>query len=76
MFDNKSFKVNDKVKIKVKENLPLSLRNDTIGIITNINGNYINVRLNKSKITFELYPCELEKLRRVRKWLKEYTCMI
>ena len=66
MFDNRAFKVNNKVKIKVKENLPLELRNDTIGTITNINGDYINVRLNKSKITFEFYPCELEKLRCIK----------
>jgi len=46
---------------------------DKIGEIYHRNGEYIYVRLNKSKVEIECYPCELEQLKEEWVYITNYS---
>ena len=53
-------KVGDKVRILT--DIGEDLNDDRVGTITNINGAYILIELDKSKVEVEQYPNEITKI--------------
>ena len=49
-------------RVRILSNIGKQLENDRVGKVTNVDGWYINIRLNKSKAIVERYPNEIEKL--------------
>lgn len=47
--------------VKILDNIGADLENDRVGTVESRDGEYIFVRLNKSGVLCERYPCELEK---------------
>lgn len=58
MYANKG----DTVKVLVPTHS--DFHNDKIGVVTNRDGEYILVKLNKSGVECEHYPCEIEVLEK------------
>ena len=49
-------------RVRILSNIGKQLENDRVGTITNIDGWYVDIKLDKSKAIVERYPNEIERL--------------
>lgn len=59
---NRYPKVGEEVEIIIP--MAPSLKGDNIGVVIERNGEYIYIKLNKSGVVVENYPCELNSIER------------